>query len=237
MKNINLKTAAIAAAFILLFLLFKFRNNFRTDWRLAAYEVHGIDISHYQLGIDFTKLKKNKLHFVFVKVTEGVSFKDAYFSHNWANLKKHGLIRGAYHFYRPSVKAHLQAQEFIKTVKLEKGDLPPVLDFEKTDNRSTEIILKGLKIWLNTVEAHYGVKPIIYVNQNYYNTYIKDNFKGYPIWLAAYRWEKPDLKEGEWQFWQYSDRGKRAGVTGKVDLNVFHGSKKELNKLRIKFLN
>jgi lysozyme len=234
LKNSKNRTILISVFFVVIFLLIKNRHYFREDWRLKAYDVHGVDISHYQSDVDFQKLKADKVQFVFVKATEGITFKDKYFKKNWEALEKEKMIRGAYHFYRPSVLAERQANEFIKTVRLKKGDLPPVLDLEKTDHRSDEIILKGVKIWLETVEAHYGVQPIIYVNQDYYKKYIQGNFENYPIWIAAYRWDKPDLPKNAWQFWQYSDKGWRDGIKERVDLNVFNGKRRDLEKLLIK---
>lgn len=235
MKGSTNRIILITISFIVIFLIIKYKGSLRTDWRLDAYEIHGIDISHYQLDIDFEKLKnETPVKFVFVKATEGISFKDDHFKDNWQSLQEHGFIRGAYHFYRPSVLGKRQAQEFIKTVQLETGDLPPVLDLEETDNRSDEIVIKGVKNWLKTIEAHYKVKPIIYVNQNYYYKYIKGNLDDYPVWLAVYRWDKPDVPEGDWKFWQYSDRGWRKGVKGRVDLNVFYGNQAALDSLRIK---
>lgn len=233
LNNSKSKIYIISVIVILSFLFFKNRNFFKEDWRLEAYEVHGIDISHYQFDVDFKQLKDDEIEFVFVKATEGISFKDDHFKKNWAALEKHNLLRGAYHFYRPSVLGKRQAEEFIKTVPLKSGDLPPVLDLEETDNRSDEIVLKGVKSWLKTVEAHYGVKPIIYVNQNYYYKYIKGNLDDYPIWIAAYRWKKPDVPKKDWMFWQYSDKGWRNGVKVRVDLNVFNGSREDLEKLLI----
>lgn len=207
----------------------------REDWRLEAYEIHGIDVSHYQKDINFQALKNDEfVDFVFVKATEGINFKDHKFKHNWQQLKAAQLPRGAYHFYRPSRKAKQQARSFINMVNIEAGDLPPVLDLEETDGRSKETILKGVKIWLTTVEQHYKVKPIIYVNQNFYFNYIKGNFDEYPIWLAVYRWGKPDLEEGEWKFWQYTDRGRISGIRGRVDRNVFYGKRSDFEKLLVK---
>lgn len=197
----------------------------RKDWRLNTYSIHGIDVSRYQADIDFETLANQEyLDFVFVKATEGRTLKDKKFDQNWKALKDNQIIRGAYHFYRPSVTAKEQADLFIRTVALEKGDLPPVLDLEATDNRSKAIILKGVKIWLEEIEKHYKVKPIIYVNHHFYYRYIEGNFDDYLIWLAAYRWQYPDVAAGDWHFWQYTDQGKMQGIEGDVDRNVFYGN-------------
>ena len=37
--------------------------------------------------------------------------------------RQHGFIRGAYHFYNPKTDASRQADFFIRSVKLEPGDL------------------------------------------------------------------------------------------------------------------
>ncbi len=220
--------------FFVFILFFIYMLHMKVDWRLKNYEIHGLDISHYQKDIDFKKLKKSKyVDFVFVKAIEGFSVKDKKFHQNWAGLKANNITRGAYHFYRPSAKAKTQALAFIRRVKLSKGDLPPVLDLEETDNRSKDIILKGVKIWLETVERHYGVKPIIYVNQDFYYNYIEGNLEEYPIWIAAYRWSKPDVREGDWQFWQYTDKGKIKGISGYVDRNVFVGNLADFKVLQL----
>ena len=130
-----------------------------------GYDIHGIDISHYQGKIDWKKLLQNKetatpLHFVFMKATEGGDHNDTTFEANFANARNHGFIRGAYHFYIPSTDALKQADFFIRTVKLVSGDLPPVLDVEVTGRKEKKELQQGIKRWLDRVESHYGVKPI-----------------------------------------------------------------------------
>ena len=99
----------------------------------CSYEVHGIDISHYQGIIDWNKLLRNKetkfpIHFIFMKATEGGDHGDETFTENFGQARKYGFIRGAYHYFLPKTDAHKQADFFINTVQLMKGDLPPVLD-------------------------------------------------------------------------------------------------------------
>ena len=70
------------------------------------YEVHGIDISHYQGSIDWIQLTSNKttkfpIHFVFMKATEGGDHADDTFPFNFDQAHRYGFIRGAYHFFSP----------------------------------------------------------------------------------------------------------------------------------------
>jgi len=202
------------------------------------YEVHGIDISHYQGDVKWEELAKTtyndkKIHFVFMKATEGSSLKDKKFQQNWKKAKELNLLRGAYHFYRPNVDAGTQAQHFITHAPLGRGDLPPVLDIEKDKGFSKKQMIDGIKEWIRIVENHYAVKPIIYVNVDFYNRYIKENFPGYTVWIAHYNTKKPRAADHEWHFWQYSEKGKAAGIKGNVDVNVFNGSLEELLALAI----
>jgi lysozyme len=121
-------------------------------------------------------------------------------------------------------------------VKLSKGDLPPVVDIELSNGKSSEKICEGLKIFLSRLEKQYKVKPIIYTNINFYNTYLKGNFEEYPLWIAGYFDHDRLYNEFEtpWYFWQHSEKGKVDGIKGNVDFNVFNGSLEKLQKMRIK---
>lgn len=194
------------------------------------YQLKGIDVSHYQRQIDWSEVSK-EVDFVFIKATEAHNYQDSFFQRNWQALKEYDIPRGAYHFFRPQVSAEEQATNFIKLVKLESGDFPPVLDLETLDGVSPKNLVPKVALWLKLVEQHYGVKPILYASVKFYQDYLQPHFPDYPIWIARYSRQAP-LIEG-WQFWQYSNRGRMNGVKGYVDQNVFFGSRKELEKLRI----
>ncbi|HEV7349816.1 glycoside hydrolase family 25 protein [Telluribacter sp.] len=192
------------------------------------YPVHGIDISHHNARIDWEKLKAVKsegvrIDFVYIKATEGASHYDRQFERNWREARRVGMKRGAYHFYNPRVYSNLQAENFIKRVKMQKGDLPPVLDLEVEAGKPADIIIKGVRNWLTLIEKHYGVRPIIYTNEHFYLKYIAGNFNDYPLWLAGYsRTHLGDLADNsQVLFWQHSEKGWVDGVKGYVDFNVY----------------
>ena len=144
----------------------------------------GLDVSEYQGKIRWTYVdtleNKYPLHFVFIRATVGKDRKDRQFNKNWLGAKENKMIRGAYHYYRPNENSMEQAELFIKTVTLQKGDLPPVLDIEKLPkNQSIENLKLGLKRWLTAIESHYGVKPIIYTGERYYDDFLKEEFSDY----------------------------------------------------------
>lgn len=200
--------------------------------RMEEFEVHGIDISHYQSRVDWDMVAVQDINFAFVKASEGVSLHDSLFMLNWDEMKRVGIRRGAYHFFRPSFPAEEQARNFITQVDMEYGDLPPVLDVEVLDGSSKVQLITGIRTWLYLVEIQYGVKPILYTNIKFYNRYLAGHFREYPMWIARYNRRQPSLACGrEWLFWQYGNQGKLPGIEGDVDFNVFKGSMAELEAL------
>lgn len=200
--------------------------------RFRQYEVHGIDVSHYQSKIDWEKVAAQSIEFAFIKASEGQTYQDSLFQKNWAAIKEVGLKRGAYHFFRPKVPAMEQAENFAEAVQLEAGDLPPVLDVEVMDGVSKIELINNLRTWLYVIEIKYGVKPIIYTNLKFYYQYLAGHFDEYPLWVARYSSWKPKLPaEKEWVFWQYGNKGRLEGIKGDVDFNVFQGGMEELERL------
>ena len=59
-----------------------------------------------------------------------ITRKDIRYKENQIGSKKQGFIRGYYHYYDPNENSTKQAHNFIETVKLEVGDLPPILDID-----------------------------------------------------------------------------------------------------------
>ncbi|MEM9884641.1 MAG: GH25 family lysozyme [Bacteroidota bacterium] len=199
--------------------------------RLSAYEVHGIDVSHYQSAISWGKVAAQDIHFVFMKATEGSSYIDSLYLKNWKESQAVGIKRGAYHFFRPQAPALEQANNFIGKVELQAGDLPPVLDVEVLDGVSKIELIVALRMWLKHVELHYGIKPVIYTYQKFYNKYLAGHFNEYPFWIARYHYRQPTLADrSDWHFWQYGSQGQLEGIEGNVDFNIFCGSMKDLEQ-------
>jgi lysozyme len=202
------------------------------------YSIHGIDVSKYQGIIDWASVKSMQVNnvgisFTFIKATEGLDNEDAYFERNWKKAKKAGLTRGAYHFFLATKSGKEQAENFIDAVKLEQGDLPPVLDIEQTYGVPPVLVRERAKEWLETVRAYYGVSPIIYTYVEFYRQYLKDDFDGYPLWVAHYlQKERPRIYR-DWSFWQHNEGGRVNGIFSKCDFNVFNGDSLEFRKLLI----
>ena len=204
----------------------------------CGYQVHGIDISHHQGRIDWDRLaasrrEKAPLHFVFMKATEGGDHCDDMFGENLDQARQHGFLCGAYHFFNPATDALRQADFFISQARLCRGDLPPVLDVETTGGKDKKELQHGVKQWLDRVEQHYGVKPILYTSYKFKSRYLNDSlFDAYPYWIAHY-YVDTIAYQGAWSFWQHTDVGDVPGIPKRVDLNVFNGSIEELKALTL----
>ena len=84
--------------------------------------VPGIDVSYWDSGIDWPKVRATGQRFVFAKATEGDSYADPTFDDNWRGAKTAGLLRGAYHFFRSNLDPKKQANKFIDYVKSMNDD-------------------------------------------------------------------------------------------------------------------
>ena len=202
-------------------------------------KVRGIDVSHYQEEIDWKRLRRAQLQgtpvsFIFVKATEGTDIIDENFNQNFFNARKNNIVRGAYHFYSTKTPATKQARFFCKIVQLEDDDLPPVLDVEQIGDLTPQKLRTEVKTWLDQVERHYGVTPILYTSYKFRTSYLNtEDFDRYPYWIAHYYVDSLTYK-GQWRFWQHTDAGKIDGIRGYVDVNVFNGSYDDLVKMTLR---
>ncbi|MCI0922078.1 glycoside hydrolase family 25 protein [Sphingobacterium rhinopitheci] len=202
-------------------------------------KVFGIDVSQYQDKIIWQNVhtinERFVIDFVFVRATMGEQNVDKRFKENWEGVKEINKLRGAYHYFRPNENSTKQANNFIRVVKLNPGDLPPVLDIEEHPrNQSMENLKIGLKRWLTLIERHYKVKPILYSGDKYYTDFLEKEFSDYPLWIANYNFWTEDPKE-HWDFWQFSEKGSVKGIKGYVDLNLYQHSIADLEALCVPY--
>ncbi|WP_406844474.1 glycoside hydrolase family 25 protein [Flavobacterium soyae] len=200
-------------------------------------KVVGIDVSEFQGKVDWDEVEildeKYPVQFVFIRATAGNDRVDGQFKRNWEGAKENKIIRGAYHYYRPNENSIEQANLFIKTVKLQKGDLPPVLDIEKLPkNQSLDSLKKGLKRWLTKVEKHYQVRPIIYSGERYYSDFLKEEFGEYLFWIANYNFYREKI-EDDWLFWQFTEKASLPGIEHRVDVNIYNGDLEQLQFITV----
>ncbi len=193
------------------------------------YPVAGIDVSKHNGDIDFERVKGDDYQFVFIKASEGKTYKDAAFDRNYRAARQADLKVGAYHFFRKNRTGQEQADNLLSAIKGKTLDLPLVIDLEDdwgngaTVSRQTAIerVMQMIDI-LNKA----GYQVMIYTNLDGYEKYYKDLLVDCDLWLCSFT--SPDLlPEFPHAIQQFSHEGTVDGVIGKVDLNVFRGSKSE----------
>jgi lysozyme len=186
------------------------------------YEVWGIDVSHHQGAIDWPRVATvPRLHFAYLKATEGGDFTDPRFEENWREARRAGLRVGAYHFFSLCRPALDQARQFLAVVPRDPGALPPALDVELGGNCAArpppEVVRREVATWLAEVERALGQRPVVYVTGESYDLYLRGEPFAYPLWVRDLLAE-PSV-DG-WAMWQFWPRGRVAGIEGPVDLNA-----------------
>jgi GH25 family lysozyme M1 (1,4-beta-N-acetylmuramidase) len=212
----------------------------------AGAEVLGPDVSSYQHptgpnDISWSTTKVSGASFAFVKATEGTTYTNPYFAADFAAIKKAGLIRGAYHFARPTsstTTAVAQAAKFVKVAGRMglAGDLPPVLDLEVNNNVSPAALIRWTGAYLSEIKRLTGRDAIIYTGPYFWKTKMANStaFTNHPLWAASYTTSKTLTLFGGWgfyTFWQYTSSATMRGLPGKVDMSRFNGTLDRLNVL------
>ena len=85
-----------------------------------------------------------------------------------------------------------------------------------------------LTVFLDALEAQYGVRPMIYTRSDIYEAYLAGTFDSYPYWISSLYTPIGWNYHGDWYLWQYLNRGVLEGYEGGetyIDLNVLNGDK------------
>lgn len=230
MKQTIYLAVSLAFAILVGFILFDQQKNSNlsfSDFGASLpknYEVFGIDISHHQGEIDWNqvvdmKIGKDSIQFVFLKLTEGLNFKDDYAAINMKKLQELEVPFGTYHFYRPNQSAAKQANFFVENYM--KTALKPVLDIELQGQLKASSLIDSVSVFLQIVHDKLKVRPIIYTYESFY----VDFFKSSPLskewfWIANYTGQSKAFEVSNIIAWQFTDKGTIDGIKEKADLNI-----------------
>lgn len=193
-----------------------------------------VDISHYNLNVDFAGLKNAGIIGVVHKATQGLGPPDpTYNSHRQAALQA-GLLWGAYHFGTDSDGVQ-QAENFLKIV----GDTSNVLlalDFESNPT-GPSMSLEEARAFVTHVQAATGRYPGFYSGHDIkqqLGTNTDAVLANCWFWLAQYG-PTPVVPQNwsQWTLWQYTDGAlgpdpKEIPNVGRFDRDIFNGSEEEL---------
>jgi lysozyme len=185
----------------------------------------GIDISHHQGDIDWNKVdsfRNKEISFVYIKATEGSSFKDEDYDKNIQAARNKGILVGSYHFFKTTSKAQNQFNNFISKTDKYEQDLIPMIDIEERGTLNEERFHLTLSKFLILVEDHFGRKPLLYASNDFHRQYLEKHYKNYYFCIARYGGLKPDLTT--WTMWQFTEKGKLDGFSELVDVSILNDS-------------
>lgn len=187
--------------------------------------LNGIDISHWQNGIDLGRISYD---FMICKATEGTTYVDKNCNSFIQKAKNMGKLWGFYHFMdtKDPVK---QADFFVDNCANYFGEGIPVLDYESYGRIGTA----GAKKFLDRVYERTKVRCFVYMSRSVCTE--EDWSKiapNHPLWMAQYAnnnttgYQSNPWHSGSTGAWdtflihQYSSHGRLNGYNGNLDLDI-----------------
>ena len=181
-----------------------------------------MDISAHNGRIDFKAAARDGVEFVWIKATEGATFRDKRFATNHLKAGEAGIMRGAYHFFRFDKDGVTQAINLLEAVGDRNLELGVAIDVETSGNPKgidDELIKERIAAMVDYLNLR-GLAPTLYCNKADYYRYMADALPGNSLWICSF---SSDPISAAWTFWQHNHKGAVKGVKGDVDLNVFGG--------------
>ena len=201
------------------------------------YPIRGLDLSAHNGVPDFNSIAAAGYSFVYLKASEGTSYRDPAFVRNYVAARRAGLAVGAYHFFRFECDGPGQAENFLGATASCDLQLPAAIDIEEWRNpidNGTEIISERLDGMITMLDVFYG-PSIIYTNKNGDARFVRNHLDDRDLWICSFT--DPPLRRRPWTLWQHSHIGKVPGVAGNVDLDVFNGDRDQWAELLRSFEN
>lgn len=184
--------------------------------------IKGIDISNNNGSINFSSVKADGVEYVYVKSSEGATFKDRTMKPFYNECKSLGLKVGAYHFLVGTSSPEAQAQNFYSMIKDYDWDLIPMMDVETNfsglANYVERFIVEFKKLSPLTLGIYSYTSFIEYIED------AKDIIKDMPFWEANYNNKPWNLKSNFFTNrigHQYTETGSISGISEKCDVDSF----------------
>lgn len=205
-----------------------FINNTYAVTPASSLSYEGIDVSNWQGYIDYAQVRNSGIEVVYIKASQGINIKDAYFDINYENAKANGLKVGFYHFLTAvnTQQAEQEADFFVSVIAGKTPDCKLVLDYETFGGASVEEINLIARTFMERVQELTNKEVIIYSDlSNARDTFNRSLAEDYQLWIAYYgNYNNLANVETSWQEFigvQYTDRGRVNGINGSVDRDLY----------------
>ncbi len=193
----------------------------------SLYPVVGIDLSAHNGFVDFDRVAAAGIDFVYLKASEGASFRDPSFRSNCRRADAAGLVTGAYHFFRFDCDGRTQAMNLLAATDSCTLDMPLVIDIEEWGNPAdvpTDVVIGRLQA-MDAMLRGAGKRVMVYSNKNGRTRFVRSAFANVPVDLWICSFTDPPVADDSWRLWQHSHIGKVDGIGSPVDMNTFNGSR------------
>lgn len=216
---------------------------------------HGIDYAgSYEDLLDPVALRDSGVRYVFHKASEGIGYADPEYKDDAARLNQAGVMVIPYHYFRPRWDALQQAEWFYQCIK-DTAFTAVCVDWETTDNIVPITRIPPWVIaFARRIHELTGKTVILYSGMWFLRKYVEAELKKLaaeiPLyWNAAYWWENksnyddqaimrtienpeeypfwPEVTPFEKFLWQWTARGKVAGIGGVCDRDITFGNFRE----------
>ena len=174
----------------------------------------GIDVSKWNGGIDFNKVKSAGIKFVIIRAGFGVNGIDRLFKANYTAAKEAGLKIGVYWYSYAKTKAELQNEisAFLNAIKGMQFEMPVYWDIEE------KWVINKINYVIPTVCTaleNAGYFAGYYTSASVNTSVSDENKKRFTSWIAHW-----GIKAGTYKpLHQYSSTGEISGINGDVDLD------------------
>lgn len=229
MKKLGSKLLAMALLFTISFVIQANVCYAITSAGEASYA--GIDVSNWQGYIDYSRVRQAGIQVVYIKASQGRTYRDPYVEINYQNAKANGLKVGFYHFLTATNvrEAEQEANFFASVIAGKEPDCKLVMDYETFQGVGVTTINQIAETFLQKVQQLTGKQTIVYSNlydsQHIFN---KNLANQYELWLAYYGNDQNLTSiTSNWNEWigiQYDDKGIIPGINGYVDRDNFTAS-------------
>ena len=202
--------------------------------------VNGIDVSKYQKNIDWAAVKASGVDFAFIRVgyrgyEKGTLAADSYFDKNMQGAIQAGIKVGVYIFSQAITEAEAidEANYVISKAEQYRSSIamPIVLDYEYASTGSGEggrlynahLSRESATAVCNAFNQRVweaGYTPMVYANKHMLQNALNAGSLNSMVWLANYTSET--TYAGEYQFWQYSSKGRVNGISTNTDVNFWY---------------
>ena len=196
--------------------------------------LNGIDVSNWQGNIDWNRIANSEIDFAIIKAgyrgkMNGTLAKDSKFDQNVKGALAAGLSVGAYVFSEAMnySEGAEEARYLVSLVKNYNIQLPLVIDTENQGGRSSNISVRdrteAMRGFCETIQL-LGYTPMIYASTSWLNNNLDmSKLNNYKVWVAQY-YDRVTYK-GNYEFWQYTSKGRVDGISGNVDMNYWYNTK------------